>query len=218
MANKLLSEKINQIDESKIEKIIDSKLEKFFLEKHKDSERVTYAGVTNSTPSDFKTIMKMTKVEEISEERDRQSRANNIIIHGAQEIESTDQSQNTDQTFVNKFFETLEETDKKPSLVGRIGRKDATKNRPMKIVFKSESEKKAIFNKLRMLKGKDEFKGVAITEDLTEPERKVVKMWSDKAKDRNKKNEDENIIWRVRGSPRDGTILLKKFSIKPNSQ
>ena len=72
--------------------------------------------------------MKITEVEEISEERDRQSRANNIIIHGAKEIESTDQSQNTDQTFVNKFFETLEETDEKPSFVGRIGRKDATKN------------------------------------------------------------------------------------------
>ena len=39
--------------------------------------------------------------------------------------------------------------------------------------------------------------------DLTEPERKVVRMWSDEAKDRNKKNEDEkNIIWRVRVSPR----------------
>ena len=72
--------------------------------------------------------MKITEVEEISEERDRQPRANNIIIHGAKEIESTDQSQNTDQTFVNKFFETLEETDEKPSFVERIGRKDATKN------------------------------------------------------------------------------------------
>ena len=69
-----------------------------------------------------------------------------------------------------------------------------------------------------MLKGKDEFKGVAITEDLTEAERRVVKMWSDKAKDRNKKNEDENIIWRVRGSPRDGTMCIKKFPIKLNSQ
>ena len=194
MANELLSEKINQIDESKIEKIKDLKLEKFssILEKHKESEKVSYAGITNSTPSDFKTIMKITEVEEISEERDRQSRANNIIIHGAKEIESTDQSQNTDQTFVNKIFETLEETDEKPSFVGRIGRKDATKNWPLNIVFKSESEKKAIFNKLRMLKGKDEFKGVAVTEHLTEAESKVVKMWSDK--DRNKKNEDENII------------------------
>ena len=39
--------------------------------------------------------------------------------------------------------------------------------------------------------------------DLTEQERKVVRMWSDEAKDRNKKNEDEkNIIWRVRVSLR----------------
>ena len=30
--------------------------------------------------------------------------------------------------------------------------------------------------------------------DLTEPERKVVRMWSDEAKDRNKKNEDEKSL------------------------
>ena len=41
MANELLSEKINQIDESKIEKIKDLKLEKFssILEKHKESKK-----------------------------------------------------------------------------------------------------------------------------------------------------------------------------------
>ena len=72
----------------------------------------------------------------------------------------------------------------------------------MKIVFKSETEK-----------GEDEYKGVTVTENLTEPERKVVKMWSDKAKDRNKKNEDKYIIWRVRGSPRYGTMRLNKFPI-----
>ena len=136
-------------------------------------------------------------------------------VNASEEIESTDQFQNTDQTFVNKFFETLEETDKKPSFVGRIGRKDATKNRPLKIVFKNESEKKAIFNKLRMLKGKDEFKGVAVTEDLTELESEVVEMLSDKTKERNKKNKDENIIWRVQGSPRDGTIALRSFQSNP---
>lgn len=217
MANKLLSKKMNETDECKIEQIIDSKLEKFglILEQHKVAEKSTYASVANSAPSDFKTIMKMAKVEEITEERDRRSRTNNIIIHGAEEVDSTDEAQNTDQTFVTKFLETLEESDKKPSFFGRIGRKIGTKNRPMKIVFKNESVKKMIFSKLRMLKGKDEYKGVAVTEDLTESERKVVKLWSDKAKDRNANNKDENIIWRVRGSPKDGSIRLKKFSIEP---
>ena len=39
--------------------------------------------------------MKIAKVEEISEERDRRSRANNIIIHGAKEIASADETLKT---------------------------------------------------------------------------------------------------------------------------
>lgn len=115
---------MNQIDESKIEQIIDLKLEKFgsILEQHKVAEKSTYASVANSAPSDFKTIMKMAKVEEITEEHDRRSRVNNIIIHGAEEVDSTDEDQ-TDQTLVTKFLETLDESDKKPSFFGRIGRK-----------------------------------------------------------------------------------------------
>ena len=45
-----------------------------------------------------------------------------------------------------------------------------------------------------MLKEKDEFKGVAVTEDFTKSEHKIVKMWSDKAKDRNENKEDKKII------------------------
>ena len=81
---------------------IDSRLEKFgsILEHHKVAVKSTYASVTNSTPSNFKTIKKMAKVEEISEEHDCRSRANNIIIHGAKEIESVNETQNTDQIIV----------------------------------------------------------------------------------------------------------------------
>ena len=64
-----------------------------------------------------------------------------------------------------------------------------------------------------MLKGKDEFKGVAITEDLTEAERRVVKMWSDKAKDRNKKNEDEN--GECEEDPETEPCALRSFQSNP---
>ena len=90
-------------------------------------------------------------------------------------------------------------------------------DRPIKVALKNESEKKAIFKKLRLLKGKDEFKGVSVAEDYTESERKVFKLWSDKAKERSS-NEAENVIWRVRGSPKNGTLRLKKFSMASNSQ
>ena len=79
LTNKLLSEKI---DESKIEKMIDSKLEKIeaiILNQQKVADTKTYASATSTAPqNDFKTIMKMAKLEEIADERDRRSRENNM--------------------------------------------------------------------------------------------------------------------------------------------
>ena len=100
--------------------------------------------------------------------------------------------------------------------IGRIGKKQAEKSRPLNIAFRSENDKKAIFKKLRMLKDKDEFKGIAVAEDFTEAERKIIKMWSDKAKTKNKE-ETNGVIWRVCGSPKSGSMRLKKFERAPES-
>ena len=81
--------------------------------------------------------MKMANLEEIADERDRRSRENNIILHGVKETENpTDEN-----TFVDKFLTTLEETEKKPNFIGRIGNKEENKKRPIKIAFKNENEK-----------------------------------------------------------------------------
>lgn len=223
MMNELLTDKINQLEENKVEKIIDAKLEKFesiLKENQNREESKSYASVTNTQPNDFKSIMKIAKIEEISEERDRRSRMNNIILHGVKEDtdENNDTTNDKDKKFVDQFFFTLEESHKKPSFIGRIGKKSSDKNRPIKIVFKNENEKKVIFRKLRMLKGKDDFKGISVAEDYTESERKVLKTWTDKAKERNNNEKDENTIWRVRGSPKNGTMRLKKFSINSSQQ
>ena len=107
------------------------------------------------------TIMKMANLEEIADERDRRSRENNIILHGVKETENpTDEN-----TFVDKFLTTLEETEKKPTFIERIGKKEENKNRPIKIAFKNENEKKAIFKKLGMLKGNVDFE--ACKHDVT---------------------------------------------------
>ena len=71
--------------------------------------------------------------------------------------------------------------------------------------------------KLKMLNNKEEYKGVAVAEDFTESERKVLKLLSDKAKERNK-DETNGAIRRVRGSPKKGTMHLKKFPTPPASQ
>ena len=69
--------------------------------------------------------MKLARIEEISDERDRRVRENNVILHGVKECEdeSAEERSAKDEIYVNKFFETLEETGGTPSFIGRIGKK-----------------------------------------------------------------------------------------------
>ena len=56
------------------------KIEAILFNQQKGVATKSYESVTNSaTQNDFKTIMKMEKLEEIAEERDHRSRENNII-------------------------------------------------------------------------------------------------------------------------------------------
>ena len=65
---------------------------------------------------------------------------------------------------------------------------------------------------LRNLKGIDKYKKVSITNDYTLTERKVIKEWTQKAKQQNEKEPTGSIIiWRVRGTP--DRIYLKKFDL-----
>ena len=56
--------------------------------------------------------MKLARIEEISDERDRRVRENNVILHGVKEgeDESAEERSAKDKIYVNEFFETLEET------------------------------------------------------------------------------------------------------------
>ena len=69
--------------------------------------------------------------------------------------------------------------------------------------------------KLRMLNGNWDFASVAMAEESTELERNLLKMWSDKAKERNSKKR-RDFVWRVLGSPGSGTMRLKKFPETPS--
>ena len=66
-----------------------------------------------------------------------------------------------------------------------------------------------------MLKGKDEFKGMAVNEYLTEPERKVVKMWSDKAKDKIKRTKTKASSGECEEDPETEPCPLKSFQSNP---
>ena len=167
---------------------------------------------------EFQNFMKVAKIEDISEERDRKSRAQNIIVHGIEEnpLDSSDPNQ-LDKEWFSSFQKDID-VKVEAKFIGRIGNRKPLNHRPLKVVLKSEEEKRKVFTKLRRLKGKQEYKNISISEDFTNAERSVIKTWIEKAKERNEQEGYEsNIIFRVRGSPKRGTMRLKKFTIDQHS-
>ena len=63
---------------------------------------------------------------------------------------------------------------------------------------------------LNYLKDEEEFKGVSITDDYTATERKLLKEWSIKAKEKTKEESvNSKYVWKVRGTPKNGLRLKK---------
>ena len=115
----------------------------------------SYAEATkpSSTTNDLKTIVHEARNEELIEAKNRKARANNIIIHGIQETNSDD-AENKDQTFVNSLIAVVKaHVDVKQSL--SIGTFDTEKNRPLKVAFKSESQKSSFMSNLSALKNSE---------------------------------------------------------------
>ena len=78
----------------------------------------------------------------------------------------------------------------------------------------TEEERSSILSNLRNLKGIPEYKTISVIEDFTITERRMIKGWSDKVKEKNKKElPDSKFVWRVRSSPKNG-LQLKRF-LKP---
>ena len=84
----------------------------------------------------------------------------------------------------------------------------------MKVVMNTEEERNRILSNLRNLKDISEYKTISVTEDYIITERRMIKHWSDKVKEKNKnESPDSKFVWRVRGSPKNG-LRLKRF-LKP---
>ena len=65
------------------------KIEAILVQHQKVTENKIYVSVAqqNEQQNDFKTIMELARIEEISDERDRRVRENNVILHGVKEGE-----------------------------------------------------------------------------------------------------------------------------------
>ena len=74
----------------------------------------------------------------------------------------------------------------------------------------TEEEKDKIMSRLPNLKNsRDRIKKITVTEDYTVEERQEIKKWVVCAKEKTKEENDENITWKVRGTPKNGLRLVK---------
>ena len=162
------------------------------------------SGGDSTKDESLASILASIRQTEMAEERERSKRANNIIVHGLQEV--TDPKK--DEEFAANLIKDLH-TKVTVKSTSRIGKPSNEKKRPIKITLQSENEKFKLMDNLSTLKGLQKYKGISITEDLCLADRKVFKDLSTKAIEINESNPDDLHILRVRGNSKNGFHLKK---------
>ncbi len=203
-----------------IESKIDEKLSKY-SEGMPETIKKSWADVAaenipRAGPSDdsIKKIVKNTMIEHKMDEKSRESREENIVIHRvpeSQEKEAEERKQADVDFFQDLCTEVLETGEVEVKSIIRLGKKteDATKPRPLKIGLHSKQDKRKIMSRLGNLKDAEEkFRVISVGDDLTLEERKRVRAKVEEAKTR-EKNESEGgrYIFRVRGPPWEPRIV-----------
>ena len=71
-------------------------------------------------------------------------------------------------------------------------------------------DKTLFFSRLPNLKNADElFRRIHVTEDYSVDERSAIKKKVEQAAKRNQYEKDESVVWKVRGTPKNGLRLVK---------
>ena len=147
-----------------------------------------------------------TQFSRLSEEHDRRRRNLNVIIHGHREMA-------IDQTLVQDIFRNIYQPVPEFKVL-RIGRKEQGKGRPMKVIFKTEGDKRKIMENLSKLKGSQSYSKISITHDYSIMERKLISQWVKKAKEMSSRS--KRCTFKVWGSINDGLFFKRFWKKKDN--
>ena len=158
----LISDGISQI-EAKIESTISEKIQERVSNLHSPSTVASSDGsqTTNDSSWSFvvgkstniKILIREAKNDEKVENNEREKRSRNIIIHGAEEVGgSPEEIKKEDEQYINDILKEIGSS-VKPNFITRLGVKSKDKNRPIKIVLKSKSDKDSVMKNLGRLKG-----------------------------------------------------------------
>ena len=133
----------------------------------------------------------------------------NLIIHGINEsTDAADNQASIDEMFIDSFLKIIDITSH-PLKIIRLGKRNDNNTKPVKLVMNSSAEKIQVMSRLCNLKDADEiYRKLSIRDDYT-IEREEIREWVNKAEERNKNENTQSYVWKVRGSPKDGLRLVK---------
>ena len=209
--------------ETKVEKLIDKKMEgkidqvtctgntggqtSSVVSDGASTERPMYSNVLTE-PQVIRKILKETRYKEKIEEKEKEQRTNNFIIHGAEEIGDNNAAiKRNDEEYILDILDEIRIPSCKPKTITRLGKPDENKRRAIKVEMKTKGDKDKIMGNLKYLKGtEDMFGKLRITDDYTREEREVIREWAKKAEE--KSLNDPNNTYRVRGDPKNGLRLV----------
>ena len=100
---------------------------------------------------DFREILHEAQNEEKLEQREKEQRAKNLIIHGMLERGDTNGAKENDTNLVNNILDRIGMTSR-PETFLRLGKKTDSKPRTLKIVMKTTKEVESIMSNLMHLK------------------------------------------------------------------
>ena len=157
----------------------------------------------------------VTKVKEVvstmidsnnTEQKERESRKLNVIIHNITENPTNDdEEKNDDKDYLRGLTTELE----LPEGAGiaktvRLGKlpTDQSKSRPLKVAFDSENSKKNFMSKLgKLAEAPEEFKKISVSHDMTKDDREQNRKLVAEAKNKTKEDPTGNWVFRVKGLP-----------------
>jgi Zn finger protein HypA/HybF involved in hydrogenase expression len=153
----------------------------------------------------------ITKVQQVledtkqkaQEEKERELRANNVIIYRVPESSNSEDRGKEDKKYcVSLVKEALavDVTEDDFVKVFRLGKRGDT-CRPLLLQFRERTIKNRVMESLFKLKNaQDVFRNISVTHDMTQQERQACKTLVEEAKTR-QSNEQGEFKWRVRGLP-----------------
>ena len=150
---------------------------------------------------------------QFDEQRDKESRQNNIIIYNSEEERTEDKEEwrKREIGFCMELFNSaLEVTMRAEDIIKviRLGKRTAGTKRPMLVQFKSKVVKNKVMESLWKLRKSDEkYRKLSICHDMTKKEREECKKMVALAKQKESDEGQGEYIFRVRGPPEKMTIV-----------